>query len=185
METIFNRWDQFDANGPWNQYVMRDLVDGANQEDAWKKEFGGRIKDLGQPEGLSRTVDNPLFKDQDTGELMTFTRKNLLSVMLNTGTGTGKKSNLLKLAEGYNLEPDQVMAWVHTHATPEDWKVGPRHVGYLRGYQNPRGHDVSVAVGRVARRTSWFMTRVTPFGVVKGGYYPIIYHGEMEGKSKS
>ena len=42
--------------------------------------------------------------------------------MLNMGTGTGRRSNLFKLAKGYNLEPEQVIAWVHANATKEDWK---------------------------------------------------------------
>lgn len=184
MENIFNRWDQFDAKGPWNQYVMRDLVDGANQEDVWKKEFAGKIKDLGEPENLNRKVDNPIFKDQDTGEAIPFTRKNLITVMLNTGTGDGKRSNLRKLAEGYGLEPDEVMAWVHANATAKDWE-------WVRGMWDIFA-EIKTRADTMYRSMSGGVSPenvpvydiATPHGVVKGGYYPIIYHTEMEGTSR-
>ena len=66
------------------------------------KHFVNRLKEVDQPESLHRTIDNPLFKDQDTNAPLKFTRRNLLAVMLNTG----KSTNLKKMAEGYKLKSD-------------------------------------------------------------------------------
>jgi hypothetical protein len=184
MENIFNRWDAFNAKGAWNQYVMRDLVDGANQVDAWKKEYAKKIKELPVPEGLTKAVDNPIFKDQDTGTTIPFTRKNLIAVMLNTGTGTGPKSNLHKLAKGYGLEIDEVMAWVHQHATAEDWKFVQGVWDVFKDIKVKADTMYRSLSGGVAPEDVPVRPIATPHGEVKGGYYPVIFHPEMEGKSK-
>lgn len=184
MENILNRWDAFDPKGIWNQYVMRDLIDGANQVDAWRKHYAKQIKDLPTPKGLDRTIDNPLFKDVDTGEPLMFTRKNLIAVMLNTGTGIGPRSNLFKLAKGYGLEPEHVMAWVHANATAEDW-------AFVRGvwdiFEDIKAKSDtmyrSLSGGVPAEDMPTFPIQ-TPHGEVKGGYYPVMFHDEMEGRSK-
>jgi hypothetical protein len=184
MENIFNRWDGFDAKGSWNQYVIRDLIDGANQLDAWKKEYANRIKGLKTPENLTRTIDNPLFKDQDTGAEIPFTRKNLIAIMLNTGTGEGKKSNLYKMAKGYGLEPEQVMAWVHQHATKADWDFVQGVWGIFKDIKGRADTMYRSLSGGVAPEDLATYPIQTPFGMVEGGYYPVIFHSEMEGKSK-
>jgi len=181
MENIFNRWDGFDSKGVWNQYIMRDLIDGANQKDAWLKEYAAKVRELSEPEGLIRTIDNPLFKDQDTGATLPLTRKNLIAVMLNTGNS----SNLAKLAKGYKIEPNDVMSWVHQHATKKDWE-------YVQGVWDMFADIKSKAdtmyrslTGGVAPENIPIRPVDTPHGQFKGGYYPVIYHAEMEGKSKT
>jgi hypothetical protein len=184
METILNRWDGFDAKGEWNQYIMRDLIDGANQEDAWKKEYAKKIKELGEPKDLNKSVDNPIFRDQDTDTTIPLTRKNLIAVMLNTGTGVGKKSNLYKLAKGYGLEPDQVMAWVHQHATKEDWEYVQGVWDMFKDIKSRADKMYRSLSGGVAPENIPTYPIATPHGEFAGGYYPVIYHSEMEGKSK-
>lgn len=182
MENILGRWDDFDSKGVWTQFVMRDLIDGANQVDAWKKEYAEKIKKIGDPPNLNRTVDNTIFRDQDTGTMIPMTRKNLIAVMLNTGND----GNLVKMAKGYGLEPHQVMDWVHERATPADWK-------YVQGIWDTF-KDIKVKsdtmyrslTGGVAPESVITRPVIDPMGnkVADGGYYPVIFHPEMEGSSK-
>ena len=182
MENVLGRWDDFDSKGVWTQFVMRDLIDGANQVDAWKKEYAEKIKKIGDPPNLHRTVDNTIFRDQDTGTMIPMTRKNLIAVMLNTGND----GNLVKMAKGYGLEPHQVMDWVHERATPADWK-------YVQGIWDTF-KDIKVKsdtmyrslTGGVAPESIVTRPVIDPMGnkVADGGYYPVIFHPEMEGSSK-
>jgi hypothetical protein len=182
MENVLGRWDDFDSKGVWTQFVMRDLIDGANQVDAWKKEYAEKIKKIGDPPNLHRTVDNTIFRDQDTGTIIPMTRKNLIAVMLNTGND----GNLVKMAKGYGLEPHQVMDWVHERATPADWK-------YVQGIWDTF-KDIKVKsdtmyrslTGGVAPESVITRPVIDPMGnkVAEGGYYPVIFHPEMEGASK-
>jgi hypothetical protein len=180
MENIFNRWDAFDPKGVWNQYVMRDLVDGANEVDKGKKEYAARLKDLGTPKDLHKAIDNPLFKDMDHGTTIPFTRKNLIAVMLNTGT----KSNLVKLAKGYDLSPDAVMAWVHDNATKEEWDFTRGVWGVFKDIKSRSDVMYRSLTGGVAAEDVPGQKIQTAFGEIQGGYYPVIFHPEMEGKSK-
>ena len=183
MENIFNRWDGFDSKGLWNQYVIRDLIEGANQEDAWKKEYGTRLKNLPAPKNLDRTIDNPLFVDKDTKTPIPFTRRNLIAVMLNMGTGTGKKSNLYKLAVGHGLEMDDIAAWVHAHATEEDWKFVRGVWDIFTDIKTKADVMYENLSGEIAPENIPTYPIQTPFGEVKGGYYPVIMHDQMEGKT--
>ena len=182
MENILGRWDDFDSKGVWTQFVMRDLIDGANQVDAWKKEYAEKIKKLEQPDNLNRTIDNKLFRDQDTGTMIPMTRKNLLAVMLNTGNN----SNLVKMSKGYGLEPHQVMDWVHEHATPKDWKFVQGIWDTFADIKKKSDTMYRSLTGGVAPENVVIRPVMDAAGnkVADGGYYPIIFHPEMEGASK-
>jgi hypothetical protein len=182
MENILGRWDDFDSKGVWTQFVMRDLIDGANQVDAWKKEYAEKIKNLGNPPNLERTVDNKLFRDQDTGTMIPMTRKNLIAVMLNTGND----GNLVKMSRGYGLDPHQVMDWVHEHATPADWKYVQGVWDTFKDIKQKSDTMYRSLTGGVAPESIVTRPVMDPMGnkVAEGGYYPVIFHPEMEGASK-
>ena len=195
VETLLNRWDKFDPMGVWNQYVMRDLIDGSYQEDAWRKEYAKKLIDAGDKLDLKKAVDNPIFhqpmSDGSQGPLFHMTRAELRAVMLNVGSSISAKSgridprsNLAKLASGYNLEPEDVMNWVHQHATAEDWafvrKIWDIHEE-IKGRADTMYRSLT---GGVPPESLRFDPIQTPHGEVNGGYYPIIYHDTFEGTSK-
>ena len=182
MENVLGRWDDFDSKGVWTQFVMRDLIDGANQVDAWKKEYAEKIKKIGDPPNLNRTVDNTIFRDQDTGTMIPMTRKNLIAVMLNTGND----GNLVKMAKGYGLEPHQVMDWVHERATPADWKYVQGIWDTFKDIKHKSDTMYRSLTGGVAPESIVTRPVMDPMGnkVAEGGYYPVIFHPEMEGASK-
>lgn len=182
-ENVLNRWDGFDPNGTWNQYIMRDLIDGANQIDAWKKEYAKKFKGLSVPKNIRDSIDNTLFYDRDTYAPIKFTRKNLIAVMLNTGTGTGKRSNLHKLAKGYGLEPEAVMKWIDDHATAEDWKLVREIWDIFADIKKKSDTMYRSLSGGVPAEDLPTYPIMTKFGEMAGGYYPIFWHSEMEGKS--
>lgn len=182
IETIFNRWDKFNEKGAWNQSTMRDLIDGANQEDAWRKEYADKLTGMKYDGDMKRTVDNPLFRDPNSGALMKFNRENLITVMMNTGTD----SNMVKMARGYKLDPKDMMNWVHQHATKADWD-------FVQGVWDNIFKDIKAKSDTMYRSLTGGVSAEnippreiqTPHGTYAGGYYPIIFHPEFEGKSKT
>src|SRR6266404_1627562 len=128
MEALFNRWDRGDPRGVFSQYVMRDLAAAANSEAALEKKYSRVLKDIPSPKDLKKQVDNPIFKDPVSmaggaeGYLMSFTRENMLAILLDAGN----ESNLVKRAKGYGLHRVQVTDWLNTHATKEDWDWAQR-----------------------------------------------------------
>jgi hypothetical protein len=185
LETIFNHWDHYDPQGVWNQWVMRDLIDGANQVDKWKKDFAKKLLELDDGIDTRKLIENTLFRDYDEfgrpGPLWQMNRGNLRAAMLNAGT----KSNLEKLALGYRLRPEQVMEWIHQNATKEDWdfvqKMWDNVFKDLKGKIDTMYRSLT---GGVAPPDVPAVPIDTPFGRYDGGYYPIIFHREYEGASK-
>jgi hypothetical protein len=181
VETLLNRWDQYDPMGPWSQWVVRPLVEGANAEDALKKEFGARLRALGDRAPLDRTVSAGPWRDPDTGAPLRMTRAKLRTVLLNAGNSAGPQSNLWKLARGYGLEPEEVMGWLRQHATKADWDFA-QGVWDLFADLKARSDEMYRSLsGGVAPDQVRVDPIATPFGEYRGGYYPVIFHPEFEG----
>jgi len=182
MENIMGRWDGFDPQGPWFQYVLRDLIDGTNQADVWRTDYAKKIKALGTPKDIGRTIENTLFKDTNTGDAFQFTRKNLLTVMLNTGN----EYNLSRIAKGYGLEPTEVMGWITKHATKEEWQFVQGIWNIFKDIKDRSDTMYRGLSGGIAPKDVITRPVIDAMGrqVAEGGYYPIIFHAELEGASK-
>ena len=256
METFLNYMDKFNPRGVWSQYVMRGLVDGSNQADAWAKEFTKILRDIHEAEAkgelkpreqkslegeitsperqyqsaskrvvngvetylidgrevskveydrtvgtsqspsataepkkgrvdLSKKVDNPLFRvpwkdGNELGPLFSMTRENLRMVLLNAGNSVGNRSNLVKMAKGYGVKPEEIMAWLHQHATKEDWDWA--QAVWDNVFERMWGHGAAMyrsLTGGVAPSRVKITPIQTPFGEYRGGYMPIDYHAKF------
>lgn len=175
IETLLNRWDKFDPKSDWNQYAMRGLIEGANQKDAWIKEFAEKIRKTDDGVDLKKAVDNNIFTAQvGRGAPLKLNRGNLRAIMLNVGN----ESNLQKLAKGRGLEPAQVMDWIHQRATKEDWEWVQKTwdiFGELKEKSDTMYRSLS---GGVAAEAVPSRSIETPHGTYPGGYYPVIYASE-------
>lgn len=186
LESLFNRWDRGDPQGVFTQYIMRGLASAANYESALERRFSRMLSAIADKANLNEKVDNPIFidplsrtEDNPEGALLKLTRKNLRAIIQNVGN----KSNLDKLARGYQVEPQAILDWLNQHAKPEDWKWA-REQGEIFAaikaeadvmYRNLSGIEPeSVEIGSLD----------TPQGRIRGWYHPIIYHPVWEGQSK-
>ncbi len=182
MEALFNRWDRGDPRGVFSQYVMRDLAAAANSEAALEKKYSRVLKDIPSPKDLKKQVDNPIFKDPVSlaggaeGYLMSFTRENMLAILLDAGN----ESNLVKRAKGYGLHRAQVTDWLNTHATKEDWDWAQKIWDTFSEIK--KESDVMYrSISGVEPEAIDIKPIQTPHGEYAGGYYPIIFHPEFEG----
>ena len=173
MENIFGRFDRFDAHGDWSNLLYQ-LIDGANQKEIWGDEYRNKLMDIRGAERLDKTVDNQIWRNPDTDVLLPMTRNNLLAIMLNSGT----KSNIEKMAGGYKLTPDQMMNWIHEHATEADWEFVDRIWKEIFPDIKSKGDRMSRSLtGGVAPENIPAQAVETKFGKLEGGYYPVIHHG--------
>src|SRR5258706_2427785 len=185
MEALFNRWDRGDPRGVFSQYVMRDLAAAANSEAALEKKYSRILKDIPSPKDLKKQVDNPIFKDPVSmaggaeGYLMSFTRENMLAILLDAGN----ESNLVKRAKGYGLHRAQVTDWLNTHATKEDWDWTQKIWNTFDEIK--KESDVMYrSISGVEPEAIDIKPIQTPHGTYPGGYYPVIFHPEFEGTSR-
>jgi hypothetical protein len=179
MENLFNRWDHDNPNGTFQQYVMRDLVDASNNESVMEKRYAARLRDLDDKADLKKSIDNTLFKVPNSDQLMKLNRGNLRTILLNAGN----ESNLAKLAKGYGIHGEQVLAWLGQHATKEDWDWAQ---GMGNIFKELKGEaDVMYRnLSGVAPESLAIKPIDTPHGQYEGWYYPVIYHPEFEGTSR-
>jgi hypothetical protein len=179
MENLFNRWDHDNPRGVFQQYVMRDLVDAANSESAMEKRYAEKLRGIDDKADLKAKVDNPLFKVPGTEQLMQLNRGNLRAILLNVGND----SNLSKLARGYKVPKEQVMAWVHQHATKEDWDWAQK-MGDIFKEIKDEADTMYRGLSGVAPESIPLEPIATPHGQYAGWYYPLIAHPEFEGPTK-
>jgi Large polyvalent protein associated domain 22 len=185
VETILNRWDNFDWKGPWQQSFFRPLSEGANQLAAWEKEMGATIKSVVNRPAVTDSVSNTLFRDPINGKFRPMTRENLRTVMLNMGND----SNIEKLTRGWSLPKfdhkitfDMVKAWVDQHATKDDWDFVQ---GIWNALKKPRDWSGTMyrSMSEVPLQGIEARAIDTPHGRYEGGYYPIQFSKAFEGSS--
>lgn len=194
LESIFNRWDRGDPRGVFTQFVARELATAANSEAALERGFATKLRGLADKADLKERIPNTLFNDPLGGNPITMTRKNLRAILLNAGND----SNLTKLARGYagavakgeegkaQIEgfKQQIMGWLHEHATKEDWDWGQGIWDTFAGIKKQSDTMYRSLTGGVEPESIPVRPIETPHGTFDGGYYPVIYHPVWEGASK-
>lgn len=180
LENVLGRWDRYDKYGAWTQGVMRALTEGSNKADAWKKEYAKRLGALKDKADLREQIPNPIFKAPERygGGLLKMDRGNLRAVILNLGN----KSNLMKMAKGWDVEPRAIWNWAMTHGKKEDFDFAQGVWDLLS--------DIKDETDKMYRNLSGVPPEsiepwpvVTKHGTYKGGYYPVIFHETFEGSS--
>jgi GNAT superfamily N-acetyltransferase len=190
METLLDNIDRYDSRGPWNQYVYRPLIEGANTEASLIRETGAKlrqVRDLADMKEMIPTTSP--FIDPQTGLQKKLSREGLRSVLLNMGN----KSNFHKLAGGWfnasdmakadpkvwkaelNQFKQQITDWAHGSAMKEDWDWAQKIWDTLA--------DLGDKSDRMYRQLSGVAPERlkvepidTPHGTYDGGYYPLQRH---------
>lgn len=181
IESLFNRLDQNNPRGIFNQTIVRRLVEAANHEATLERKFGDAITKLTSIKELNKKVENTLFLDPATGEPLIMSRRNVLAVLQNAGN----KENFLGLLRGYKIEEaraPEVFRWLFENTTKEDWNRA-KALGKIF-------EDVKAMVDLTYRELTGVAPKnvetwkiPTPHGEYEGWYHPIIYDTDLPQKS--
>lgn len=178
-ETILNRIDRGDPRGLFNQSIIRPMYDGAYHKTQLERKYSNMLKEIADPKDLDKVVENKTWKDPLTGEYMRMSRRNLLGILQNVGN----RSNLEKLAGGYGLTPEEVMNWVHKHATKEDWdraqKIGDIFKSLVEEADRMGSNISGVPIEKIPIEPIQ-----SAHGKYDGWYHPIKYDPYRPGTSK-
>jgi len=178
VDNILNRMDHFDPFGFFNQYVGRPLFEAGNYAAKLDRDTAkayGQLPGQLSPEDLNASVPNNLFRRPDPefnfeGQpFVAMTKRNFRAVLLNVGNA----SNRQKLADGFKLEPAQVMQWVHQIATKADWDWAQAH-GDLFGGLWKQAQNMYRRLSGEAPESLELTPIQTPFGTYPGWYHPLI-----------
>jgi hypothetical protein len=185
VEFLMNWLDKYNWQGVWHQTFARPLIEGENSYWKWQRSLAKTFNEIRARPDLSKTIDNPFWRDPWTHKLRPMTQENLRAVMVQMGSD----SSFDKLTRGWSIPEvnhkitrEMVEGWVKQHATPDDWKFV---TSIWKALELPRDES-----SKAYRRLSgvpmkWVEGRMvdTPDGPVKGGYYPVDFHPYYKGKS--
>lgn len=179
VESMLNRLDRDRSSGIFNQFIVRHFTEASNYKDKLIRDFQGKIAEIGKIPDMDKVVDNPLFIDPITGEKFKLRRRNVLGILQNVGN----ENNLMKLAKGYKVEPEQLMAWLHNNTAKEDWdraqKIGDTFKEIYKLADN-----MSYNVSGVGIQALPLKEVSTPYGNYAGWYNPVKYDSLRPGESK-
>lgn len=175
METVFDWLDGGDPNGVFNRIAFRPIADAQASEQDMLVDYYGRIKSLfaAVPEKqVSRWADAVVlpFTNRETGLPERVNRQQLLAAALNVGN----EGNLQRLTDGYGWNASALLGVLNAELTAEEWH-------FVQGVWDtietlwPLIEGVERRVNGVAPEKVEARDVVTPYGTLKGGYYPAIY----------
>lgn len=175
METVFDWLDGGNSNGVFNRIAFRPVADAQGREQDMLVDYYGRIKALFEAvpaEVASRWQDkvSPPFVNRETGLPERMKRHQLIAAALNVGNA----GNLQRLTDGYGWNSAALLDYLNSELTAEEWQ-------FVQGVWDtidtlwPEIEAMERRVNGVAPEKVEATEIVTPFGTLRGGYYPAIY----------
>lgn len=114
-ETLMSRFDHRDMHGIFTETITKPGAEAANTKARLQRETAAEYRALGEIKDADKLLDSP-FIDPRTNKPLTFTRRNLATVISNMGNNY----NWSILAKGWKVDPDALMKWVEANSTAED-----------------------------------------------------------------
>lgn len=168
MEQIVEWADGGDVNGPWSTLFFQPLGKAQHERDTLNKQITKKVVDLTNEWFAARgTKKGDIFKVR--GVETPLTTNAMLAVALNTGN----RSNHDKLLRGRGWD-QSIVDEILTHMTEPDWRYVEKMFETVESLW-PHIVELEKKVNGIAPEKIEGVTIQTPFGDVKGGYWPLIY----------
>jgi len=184
METVFDWLDGGDPNGVFNRIAFRPIAEAQAREQDMLKDYYGRIKALFEavPADVAARWQDKLelpFVDPMTGAPARMNRHKVIAMALNVGN----EGNLQRLSDGYGWNPQAIEEYLNATLTAEEWQ-------FVQGVWDtidtlwPEVSRIEREVNGVAPDKVEAREVVTPFGTLRGGYYPAVYDSTRDYKAE-
>ena len=176
IETIVDWLDQGNSNGVFNRVVFKPIADAQDRENDMRADYQARLGEIiGKltPQDLRRwsePVESPELRNRETGNAWKGDRSNLIAMALNMGN----EGNRQRLVDGYGWSEQGVMDALNRNLTEADWQF-VQDVWDLVDTLWPEVAAMERRVNGIAPDKVEAVAVETPFGVLRGGYYPAIY----------
>ena len=175
-ETWMNRLDLGNRMGPFNQLIIRPITEGQYLLRTFERDFAKQWKELGDFPNLRKKIENPLFKDPETGDPIQMTRENAYAVLQNMGNELQRKKLVLGWKVHKDVEQGTQLIWNWLKGIgigPEDLaraqKMGDMFDKAFSYVEKAYTHVAGVAPTRIDLKTMQ-----TPWGEQKEWYHPLI-----------
>lgn len=176
METVFDWLDGGKSNGVFNRVVFRPIADAQHNEQTRLADVIGKLNAAMKnipAKTLKRWSDKvsaPELLNRETGRPFVMTRDQLISVALNFGN----QGNIDKLTGGYGWNEGAVREALARELTAEEWA----YVQEVWDTIDSLWSDIEALEKRlngVAPEKVEAVALETPFGTIRGGYFPVVY----------
>ena len=186
METVFDWLDSGDSNGIFNRIVFRPLVDAQENERLRMADILGQLNDAlaAVPKETLRSwsdkITAPELLNIETGNPFVMTREMVVAIALNTGN----RGNFEKLLGGYRWSEAGVQAMLDRVMTQAEWTY-VQSVWDIINSLWPGIEAMEKRVNDIAPEKIEATPVQTKWGVIKGGYYPVVYDPRRNYESES
>lgn len=176
IETIVDWLDDGKSDGVFNRVVFKPIADAQDRENDMRAEYQNKLGEaLGKlsKEDLRRwseSVSAPELLNRETGNPWKGTRSNLVAMALNVGNA----GNRQRLVDGYGWNENAVMEALSRELTAADWVFVQEVWDIIDGLW-PDISAMERRVNGIAPEKVEPIPVETPFGMLRGGYYPAIY----------
>ncbi len=175
METVFDWLDRGNSNGVFNRVVFRPLADAQDAARLRMADMLGQLNDAltAIPKPTLKRWSNKVTTDllnRETGNPYVFTRDQLISLALNMGN----RGNIDKLTGGYGWDEQAVRDTLAQELTAEEWTY-VQSVWDIIDSLWPDIEAMERRLNGVAPDKVEATPVDTPFGQLRGGYFPVIY----------
>jgi hypothetical protein len=173
-EAMWDRLDRGDKNGIFHRLLSYPAAAMINHEVQLMDKYKAKFKEVGDFKDMDKDVENDVFRDQQTGELIPMKRRNVLGVLAYWGNA----SNIAAISAGYKVDPYKILQFLQKNTTREDWvqmqKIGDIFKELFNESEAMSRKVTGVGINRVE------LKRFTdPFGQTHEGWYsPIAYDKE-------
>lgn len=180
METVFDWLDGGNSNGVFNRVVFRPIAEAQSRSQAMHKDYFAKLRELFNavpPETAQRWTQRMTLPFADkfaNGKPMVLTRQQIISLALNTGN----EGNLQRLSDGYGINPAALERYLADTLTKEEWDF-VQDVWDLLDTLWPEISALERRVNGVAPEKIEARTIETPFGKLRGGYFPAVYDSRL------
>lgn len=168
MEQVIDWLDGGDPNGAWGTLIFQPLADAQHEADDLNREYTQKIVDLHE-QWIKDRGSNIGERFHVRSINQTMTTSGMLAVALNTGNASNQK----KLLEGYGWD-QSVVNEILGHMTKADWQYVASMWDTVESLW-PQIEALEKRVNGIAPPKIEGLTIETPFGTVKGGYWPLVY----------
>lgn len=176
METVFDWLDQGKSDGVFNRIVFRPIAEAQHTEQEMMREYVTKVQDLTRAlpkETVKRWRDkfsDPRLINRETGRPWILNRDQLIAIALNMGNA----SNRAKLTGGYGWNEAAVMDVLNDNLSPDEWSYVQSIWDTIESLW-PKIEAMEKRVNGVAPEKVEAEPISTSAGVLRGGYYPVVY----------
>lgn len=175
LETVFD-WLDGKTDGVFNRIVFRPITEAQDRQNDMIADYHDRIRKVFEKAGAAQirrwqdTFSDPALINRETGNPFQYKRANLIAIALNMGNA----GNVQRLTDGYGWNEQSVRDVLNRELTQEDWAV-VQDIWDIIDTLWPQIEAMEKRINGVAPEKVESLPIETPFGTLRGGYYPAIY----------